>query len=133
VASGDQAILTLMWLNGGAELIMALVCGDGISDPITFAAAAGELARFARIDVGIPAGLVCALAITAAIGGSQYFLSFLAEAEAIFNGFGRTPALAPQLSDDHMAVLEKQLEQLTRLVRFCFYGCFSSTLYVAVE
>ena len=117
LSSGGQAIFTLMWLNAAADLVMALVCSDGIEDPLAFGAAAGGLEKFARMDVGIPAGLVCVLAISAALAGSQYFLSFLAEAEGVAAGFGRVNALPQRVSDDHMAVLEKQIEQLKRLAR----------------
>ena len=117
-SDGGQAIITLMWLNGGAELIMALVCGDGVDDPVTFGAAAGELQKFALINVGIPAGLVCAVAITAVRGGSQYFASFLSETDAIANGFGRIGrALPADVSGAHAAALERQLNQLKRLSR----------------
>lgn len=97
---------------------MALVCGDGVDDPITFGAAAGELQKFALINVGVPAGLVCALAITAARGGSQYFASILSETDGLANGFGRIGrALPVDVSGAHAAVLERQLTQLKRLSR----------------
>ena len=31
--------VTIMWLNGGADLLLAMACGDGVDEPIPFAAA----------------------------------------------------------------------------------------------
>ena len=51
LSSGGQAIFTLMWLNAAADLVMALVCSDGIEDPRGFGVRAGDLCRPRRFSV----------------------------------------------------------------------------------
>jgi len=117
LADGGQSIITMMWLNGGADLFMVLVCDNGVDDPITFGVAAGSLKKFARINAGIPAGAVCGLGVSAIRNGSQYFASFLAETDGVANGYGRQSALPPHTTDGVAAVLEQQVERVRRASR----------------
>jgi len=107
-----------MWLNGGADLIMALACGNGVSDPIPLGAAAGLLEKLAIINAGTPEGLLCALAITSIRNGLKHCFSVLSQTDGTAKSNGRVHrALPSEISGAYAAVLEKQLDELKRVAR----------------
>ena len=125
VSGGGQEIATLMWLNGGAHLIMAMACDDGV-ESVPFGAAAGLLQKFARIDAGVPVGVTCSLAVTSIDNGSKYWLSFLSETDASASGNGRIKRSFVRATSSHISEVlgsdvgfaaERQLESLKRLLQ----------------
>ena len=120
VSLGGTYEVTVMWLNGGADLVLALACTDGVDEPLPFGAAAAGHQRIATFKSGIPPGVVCAIAVVAARNGSKYWLSIRREADERTTGAGRQPRMPSLRATDGTAatrVASQQAERLRNLVR----------------
>ena len=90
-STGATYEVTIMWVNGGADLLLATACEDGVDDPMPFGAAGASQERFATFKAGVPPGLVCAVVVTAAKNGSKYWLSIRSETDEATSRAGRQP------------------------------------------
>ena len=109
-----------MWLNAGADLVLTMACGDGVDEPIPFAAAGASQQRIATFKAGVPADFVCAVVVAAARNGSKYWLSIRCEADEGTNGAGRQPRRPALRATDGTAadqVARQQAVRLRNLVR----------------
>ena len=115
VSLGGTYEVTVMWLNGGADLVLALVCSDGVAEPLPFGAAAAGHQRIATLKAGVPPGVVCAIAVVAARNGSKYWLSIRREADEGTTGAGRQPRMPSLRATDGEAAARVAREQAVRL------------------
>ena len=107
--------VTIMWLNGGADLVLAMACGDGVDEPIPFAAAGASQQKIATFKAGVPADLVCAVVVAAARSGSKYWLSIRCEADEGTNAAGRQPRGPSLRAMDGGAAARVARQQAARL------------------
>ena len=113
---GGTVDITLSWLNGGADLVMVLVCDD--DDPTVFGMAAGLLTRFARINAGVVPNVECELGVTAARNGSKFWLNILMQTDTSVTGAGRTSRLGVTEGVSNLSLaIDDQLFRLIRKVQ----------------
>jgi len=116
MVGGGQAGITLSWLDGRADLVMTLVCGD--SEPVVFGSATGEgLNRFAQINAGIPPSVPCEVGVTASRNGSKYYINVMQQADTSIRARGRQPRTATSGFEPASNLTPVVVEQLDRLVR----------------
>ena len=114
-SSGATYEVTIMWLNGGADLLLTMACGDGADEPIPFAAAGASQQRIATFKAGVPADLVCTVVVAAAKSGSKYWLSIRQETDEGTNGAGRQPRMPSLRATDGTAAARVARQQAVRL------------------
>ena len=114
-STGATYEVTIMWVNGGADLLLAMACEDGVDDPMPFGAAGASLERIATIKAGVPAGLVCAVVVTAAKNGSKYWLSIRSETSEATSRAGRQPRNNSLRAPDGTAAAQVARQQAARL------------------
>jgi hypothetical protein len=66
-------IATLSWDNADTDLVLVLVCG--ISDPMTFGVAGGQLSQFARFESGVVGLVPCVLGVGTVTAAATYRLN----------------------------------------------------------
>ena len=114
-STGATYEVTVMWTNGGADLLLTMACGDGVNDPIPFGAAGASQQRIATFKAGVPADLVCTVVVAAARSGSKYWLSIRQEADQETNGAGRQPRMPSLRATDGTAAARVARQQAVRL------------------
>ncbi len=68
--SSGQLLLTLFWKTKGTDLVLQVVCDNEV-----VGAATGRADRFQRIEVGLPAGRVCEVGVSAVKGSTPFWLN----------------------------------------------------------
>jgi hypothetical protein len=114
-----QVGVSLSWLNGGADLVMTLVCGE--TEPVVFGSATGGgLQRFAQINAGIPSDTPCEVGVTASRNGSKFWINIMQQADSPISARGRVPRTATggfQAASNLTPAVFEQLERLVRISR----------------